>query len=129
MARKFNLFNFMEKKLEVAEISPITQKILDQLAFKELALFIGVSYIANTLSKCEFKVFEKGVEVKNRLYYMLNISPNPNQNSSQFINKFIEHEKISPLCNFRNTINILSENRKKSRPFAKMTEFSSFPCP
>lgn len=90
MARKFNLFNFMEKKLEVAEISPITQKMLDQLAFKEMALFIGVSYIANTLSKCEFKVFDKGVEVRDKLYYMLNVSPNPNQNSSQFINKFIE---------------------------------------
>lgn len=90
MARKFNLFNFMEKKLEVAEISPITQKMLDQLAFKELALFIGISYIANTLSKCEFKVYENGVEAQNKLYYKLNVSPNPNQNSSQFINKFVE---------------------------------------
>ena len=88
--RKFNLFNFLEKKVEVAEISPVTQKLLDQLAFKELALHIGISYIANTLSKCEFKVFEDGAEVKNRLYYMLNVSPNPNQNSSQFINKFVE---------------------------------------
>jgi len=89
MARKFNLFNFMEKKLEVAEISPVTQKLLDQLAFKELALHIGISYIANTLSKCEFKTYENGEEVKNRLYYMLNLSPNPNQNSSQFINQFV----------------------------------------
>ena len=90
MARKFNLFNFMEKKMEAAEISPITQKLLDQLAFKEIALHIGISYIANTLSKCEFKVFHKGEEVHDKLYYRLNVSPNPNQNSSQFINKFIE---------------------------------------
>lgn len=90
MAKRFNLFNFLEKKMEVAEISPVTQKLLDQIAFKELALHIAVSYIANTLSKCEFKVFENGNEVKNRLYYMLNVSPNPNENSSQFINKFIE---------------------------------------
>lgn len=90
MARKFNLFNFLEKKMEVAEISPVAQKVLDQMAIKELAVHIAVSYIANTLSKCEFKVFENGEEVKNRLYYMLNVSPNPNQNSSQFINKFIE---------------------------------------
>ncbi|EGC8431293.1 phage portal protein [Listeria monocytogenes] len=90
MARKFDLFNFMEKKIEVAEISPVTQKMLDQMAFKELALHIGISYIANTLSKCEFKVYENGEEVKNKLYYMLNVSPNPNQNSSQFINQFIE---------------------------------------
>jgi HK97 family phage portal protein len=80
----------MERKLEVAEISPVAQKLLDQLAFKQLALHIGISYIANTLSKCEFKTFENGEEVKNKLYYMLNVSPNPNQNSSQFINKFVE---------------------------------------
>ena len=86
--RKFNLFNFLERKMLASEI--VTQKMLDQLAFKELALFIGISYIANTLSKCEFKTYENGVEVQNKLYYMLNISPNPNQKSSQFINKFIE---------------------------------------
>lgn len=88
MARKFNLFNFMERKIAASEI--VTQKMMDQLAFKELALFIGISYIANTLSKCEFKTFEKGKEVRNKLYYKLNVSPNPNQNSSQFINRFVE---------------------------------------
>lgn len=90
MARKYNLFNFLEKKVETAEISPVTQQILDQIAFKELALHIGISYIANTLSKCEFKVYEDGKEVKEKLYYKLNVSPNPNQNSSQFINQIIE---------------------------------------
>ena len=90
MARKFNLFNFLEKKMEIADISPITQKLLEQMAFKELALHIGISYIANTLSKCEFRTYENGKEVKGKLYYMLNVSPNPNQNSSQFINAFVE---------------------------------------
>lgn len=90
MARKFNLFNFMEKKIEVADISPVTQQLLEQVAIKELALHIGISYIANTLSKCEFVTYEKNVAVRDsRLYYMLNISPNPNQSSSQFINDFV----------------------------------------
>lgn len=91
MARKWSLFDFMNKKVLDAEITPVEEKILEQLAFKELALFIGISYIANTLSKCEFKTFEKGVEVQNELYYRLNVSPNPNENSSQFINKMIEN--------------------------------------
>ena len=90
MARKYNLFNFLEKKVETAEISPVTQQILEQIAFKELALQIGISYIANTLSKCEFKTFVNGEEVKDKLYYNLNVSPNPNKNSSQFINQFVE---------------------------------------
>ena len=88
MARKFNLFNFLERKIAASEI--VASKLPEQLAFKELAMLIGISYIANALSKCEFKVYEGGKEVKNKLYYMLNVSPNPNQNSSQFINKFIE---------------------------------------
>lgn len=91
MARIFNLFNFLDKKMSSAEIQAVTQQMLDQIAFKELALHIGISYIANTLSKCEFKTYEKGKEVQNKLYYMLNVSPNPNENSSQFINKFIEN--------------------------------------
>lgn len=90
MARKYNLFNFLERKTYLADISGVTQSMIDQIAFKELALFIGISYIANTLSKCEFKTFENGKETRGRLWYMLNVSPNPNQNSSQFINKMIE---------------------------------------
>ncbi len=89
--KKFSLFDFLNRKIETADISPVTQKLLDQLAFKELALYIGISYIANTLSKCEFKTYENGKEVRNKLYYLLNVSPNPNQNSSQFINNFIEN--------------------------------------
>lgn len=88
MARKYNLFNFLDRKVLASEI--VTQKLPEQLAFKELAMFIGISYIANAISKCEFKVYEDGKEARNKLYYKLNVSPNPNQNSSQFINKFIE---------------------------------------
>ncbi|MDD6145909.1 MAG: phage portal protein [Oscillospiraceae bacterium] len=90
MARKFSLFNFLDKKIESAQISPVMQTVLDQVAFKELALHIAVSYIANTLSKAEFKTYIDGEEVKDALYYKLNISPNPNQNSSQFINQIVE---------------------------------------
>ncbi len=106
MPRKFNLFNFLEKKIEVAEISPVTQTLLDQIAFKELALHIAISYIANTLSKCEFRTYEDNKEVKDTLYYMLNVSPNPNQNSSLFINQFVEryfydgHSLLVPNNNF-----------------------------
>lgn len=91
MARKWSLFDFMNKKVLDSDITPVEEAILEQIAFKELALYIGISYIANTLSKCEFKTYEKGVEVQNELYYKLNISPNPNENSSQFINKMIEN--------------------------------------
>lgn len=89
--RKYNLLNFMEKNVDAAEISTVTAKLMEQMAFKELALHIAISYIANTLSKCEIKTYENGVETKGLLYYLLNVSPNQNQNGSQFINQLIEN--------------------------------------
>ena len=86
---KWNFFDFLGKKVELAEISPVTAGLSAEVAMKEIALYIGISYIANSLSQCEFKTFKNGVEVKEELYYKLNVSPNPNQNSSQFINKFV----------------------------------------
>ena len=71
------------------ELSVITQNASRQIYFKELGLQIAISYIANTISKCEFKVYENGKEVQNELYYMLNVNPNPNQNSSQFLNALV----------------------------------------
>ena len=84
------IFDFMGKKVDLAEIKAIAAGSLEQLEMKRLALFIGVSYIANTLSKCEIKTYINGKEEKDEFYYRLNVSPNPNENSSQFINKFIE---------------------------------------
>lgn len=89
--RKYNLFNFLEKKVSDADIDVITSKAVAEIAFRELALQIGISYIANALSKCEIKTFKGGKEVQDKLYYRLNVSPNPNENSSQFINKFVEN--------------------------------------
>ena len=87
--RKFNLFNFIERKIDKAELT-LVGDITERLSFKELALHIAISYIANTLSKCEIQTFEKKIEKHDKLYYMFNVSPNPNENSSQFINNFIE---------------------------------------
>ena len=89
--RKYNIFNFLEKKVDSADITTITAEVLEQLAVKELALHIAISYIANTLSKCEIKTYENGEETKGMMYYLLNVSPNPNQNASQFINNVIEN--------------------------------------
>ena len=88
--RKYNLFNFLEKKISDAEINAVAAQVMEEVSFRELALHIAISYIANTLSKCEIKTYENGEEVKGKLYYLLNVSPNQNENSSQFINKFIE---------------------------------------
>ena len=84
---KWNFFDFLGKKLDPTEV--LLQGLTAEVAMKEIALYIGTSYIANALSQCEFRTFEKGKEVKGELYYKLNVSPNPNQNASQFINKVV----------------------------------------
>lgn len=91
MAITGSLFDFLGKKVDSAAVSAYAEKVKDQLAFRDLALQIAVSYIANTLSKCEIKVYENGKEVRNRFYYLLNVEPNPNQNASQFINQLVEN--------------------------------------
>ncbi len=90
MGRRLNLFNFLEKKMTNAEFAAVIAKVMSETAFREMALHIAISYIANTLSKCEIKTYENGEEQKGLLYYRLNVSPNHNESSSQFINKFIE---------------------------------------
>lgn len=84
------LTDWLNRSVKDAEMETIKGKLAETIYYKELALHIAKSYIANTISKCEFKVFEDGKEVHNELYYALNVDPNPNQSSSQMLNKMID---------------------------------------
>lgn len=57
--------------------------------YRELAFWSTVNVIANAVSKCEFKTYSGGAEKKGPEYYLWNVSPNLNQNSSGFIHKWI----------------------------------------
>lgn len=83
------LTDWLGRTVSDAELKTVTGKLAEILYCKELALYIAKSYIAGTISKCEFLVYEDGKETKNELYYALNVSPNNNQSSSQFLNKLI----------------------------------------
>jgi len=84
-----SLFDFLNKKVDDAAIEATLQTMVTQLALKELAISIAVSYIAGALSKSEIKVYEKHMPVKDEWYYRLNFDPNYNENSSQFWYKII----------------------------------------
>ena len=60
------------------------------LAYKELAISICINLIANALSQCTFRTYEKGVEVFNQNHYILNIRPNNNYSSGTFWHKAVE---------------------------------------
>jgi len=56
---------------------------------REMAFWSAVNIVANAVSKCEFKTFLNGKEDKGKEYYLWNIEPNKNQNSSAFLHKLI----------------------------------------
>lgn len=87
---KFKLLDWLSKPFEEDVIDPATAMVIEHASFLELALQIAISYVANTISKCEIKTYKGGEEVREELYYLLNVNPNPNQNSSQFMNQLIE---------------------------------------
>ena len=60
-----------------------------EVFFKELATACAINMIANTIAKCEIRTFVKGEPQKQREYYLWNYEPNPNENSSDFMQHFI----------------------------------------
>lgn len=60
-----------------------------QLAIEYFAIITAINMIAGTISKCEFKTYLEGNEIKAGEYYLWNIEPNKNQNSSQFIQELV----------------------------------------
>ena len=91
---KKNIFRslfFLDEKINNAKMEAIINQIQNDASFKELAIYICVSYIANVISNCEFKIFENKKEEKSILYYKLNVSPNPNQTASEFKTDIIFH--------------------------------------
>ncbi len=72
---------------------PITEDELERAALdyciRDLCLWSSINMIANLISKCEFRTYAGGREVRDAEYYLWNVEPNPNQNSTQFIHKWI----------------------------------------
>lgn len=86
------LSNWLEKKIDLADIKSaetIIGSIEDKLSTRVLAFHLATSYVADTISKCEIKRYSKGELLKDKWYYLLNISPNTNENASQFKTKLI----------------------------------------
>lgn len=65
--------------------------VTSEIYVRELAFWQAVNLIANAISKCEFRTFIRGQPVKGGEYYLWNISPNKNQNSSVFLQSLVSH--------------------------------------
>lgn len=56
---------------------------------RELAFASAVNLIANSISKCDFRTYSKNKEIQGEEFYLWNIEPNKNQNSSEFLKALI----------------------------------------
>jgi HK97 family phage portal protein len=65
--------------------------LLAEAKYKQLAIDTCVNLISNTLVNCEFQTFQEGKEYRGENYYLFNVSPNQNQNASEFIHKMVNH--------------------------------------
>lgn len=90
-----SFFSWLAEKMGGGKI-PLTgdvyadiEEYVGEIYVREVAFWSTINIIANAVSKCEFKTIVKGKEVKGREYYIWNIEPNVNQNSSQFIHQWI----------------------------------------
>ncbi len=85
------MFKDTTKYVNMADImsDQDVQNAAYEIYLRELAFWTCVNKIANAVSKCEFKTFYRGKEVKEKEYYLWNVEPNQNQNATAFLNKLI----------------------------------------
>lgn len=60
-----------------------------ELKIRKLCFDVCVNMIANAIGRCEFRTFRGNKEIHESEYYLWNIEPNVNQNSSMFLHKLI----------------------------------------
>lgn len=87
----FSLFSFLSgryagppKEVTVEEICGAVA----ELNIRVLAFNVCANMVANAVGKCEFKTLKAWQPVKGPEYYMLNVEPNINQNSTMFWHEF-----------------------------------------
>lgn len=81
-----------QKNAESKTPKATTQELWEcaqEYSVRRLALMTCVNIIANAIGNCEFKTFVNNVEIRSDEYYLWNVEPNTNQNSSEFIHKLI----------------------------------------
>jgi HK97 family phage portal protein len=60
-----------------------------KLDIENFSIQMAINMLAGLIAKCEFKTYIKNTETKADEYYLWNVEPNVNQNSSQFIQELV----------------------------------------
>lgn len=70
--------------------TPLKTDAESGLHLQTLAIQSAVGYIASAVSQCNLRTFQKHKEVEEKEYYLWNVAPNEDQNSTQFYFNLIE---------------------------------------
>lgn len=90
-----NFFKFLtgNGKTEMKNVTDLVcRELLDaalDYQIRELSFWCCVNWIANAIGRCEIRTFREGVEIREREYYLWNVEPNVNQNSTAFWHKAV----------------------------------------
>lgn len=89
----FSFFKFLQPKTGRTDVRKVSCRELLEAAqeyqVRELCFWICVNMIANAIGRCEVRTFRGGEEIHERDYYLWNVSPNVNQNSTAFWHKLV----------------------------------------
>lgn len=114
--------NFLEKITKVERYGgSVVISIPASIYYKELAIYTATSLIGNAISKCEFKTYENWKAVKKEDYYLLNVAPNKNENSSLFwhkvVRKMIRNPKGALVVELRDSLHCAEDfSIREERP-------------
>mgnify|MGYP003306329306 CR=1 FL=1 len=90
----FKFWDFFKPKNGKTENVDVNCRIFWEAAqefqIRNLCYNVCKDIIANAMGRCEFKIYRGGKEYRGNEYYLWNIEPNANQNSSAFIHKLID---------------------------------------
>lgn len=105
-----NIFRFLAPKNGKAKTERIECAELYEAAreyqIRELCFWVCVDMIANAIGRCEVRTYRNNTEVFDREYYMWNVEPNVNQNSTAFW-----HKTIAKLCQDNESLIVSTRKR------------------
>ena len=90
----FHFFKWLRaRQAEPIEAAAVEADLLADGSIRELALLAVENLLGNALSKCEFRTYRGGQIVQGPEWYLWNVEPNQNQNSTAFLHQLV-HELI-----------------------------------
>ncbi|MCT3264326.1 phage portal protein [Lactiplantibacillus plantarum] len=84
----FDLFTRRKDSSFIYDLD-LFQDIKNRAYLKRMAIDTVINYVGRAVSQSEFRVMNKGLPVKDAMYYKLNVRPNTDESASDFWQHFV----------------------------------------